>query len=93
LALQMKNLRYISKLWVFPFLVGCIVGSVGWSAWEAFTPAAEAQTSERPQPKLIGTFDAGKQRDLMLRELRTSNKQLGEIAKLLEAIRDAEGEK
>jgi hypothetical protein len=86
----MRNSDFLRRGSVIPFLAGLSCGVLGWSAWNALTPPAEAQTPKRPQPTLIGTFDAGKQRDLMLRELRTGNKQLTEIAKLLEELRNAQ---
>jgi len=47
-----------------------------------------AQAQDRPQTKVLP--DSGLQRKLMIQELRTANKKLDEITKLLTQIRDAQ---
>lgn len=75
------------------FWRGAVVGMIACVglavAWHVSRPAV-AQTPQRKGPTIVGSFDAGRQRNTMIKELQRINKQLEQTNKLLRELRDGQ---
>lgn len=64
------------------FVLGTVVATAGMLVWSGLVS---------PRPAFAQVPDSGKQRAIMIAELQTANKQLGQVVKLLTQIRDQGG--
>ena len=67
-----------SRAWM-PYLIGAVAALAGSFLWQSLTA---------PRPAYGQVPDSGAQRNVMIKELQTANRQLREVSGYLKEIRD-----